>query len=208
MAKDLSKIDFSLYDFDAEKGIFSKHWKRYCKGSPNKNGYMIVWLKTTDGRKMSFAYHRVMCYVFNERPKELENVPYEELDVNHKDENRSNNAASNLEWITTRDNINYGNGNSRRSATLKTVEHTSEWNQKVADALSKKVVQIKDNGEVVIWKSIAECHKNGYLQGAVSQCVNNKLHMEKNLKSHRRYKRSEWYGYDEYLKMVEEGALS
>ena len=35
--------------------------------------------------------------------------------VNHKDEDKSNNALSNLEWISPKDNTNYGTRNKRIS---------------------------------------------------------------------------------------------
>lgn len=199
----IENINFSLYEFDENKGIYSKYWKKWCEGSPNKNGYIIVWLKDNNGNKHSYAYHRVMCYVFNKRPKELENIPFEKLDVNHKNENRADFRASNLEWITTGDNINYGNGNKRRSETNKKIVHSPEWNRRVAEALSKPVIQVKDDGTIVEWKNIAECNANGFIQSAVSQCCNNKFHSEKKVKSHRRYKKSEWYFANEYEKRLE-----
>ena len=36
--------------------------------------------------------------------------------VNHKDENRANNKADNLEWCTVKENINYGTGPAKRRA--------------------------------------------------------------------------------------------
>ena len=200
----IQKIDYSLYEFDENKGIYSKHWKKWCKGSPNKDGYIKVWLKDKDGKKNPYSYHRVMCYVFNERPEELKNVPFEELDVNHKSEIRSDNRACNLEWTTTLANVNYGTGNKKRSETCKKVIHTPEWNRKVAESLSKPVTQVKDDGTVVNWRNIAECNDNGFIQSAVSQCCNNKFHLNKKLKSHRRYKKSEWYFTEDYKKILGE----
>lgn len=197
----LESINFDYYEFDENEGIYSKHFKRFCKGTPNKDGYITVWLKTIDGKKDSFKYHRVMCYVFNPRPKEFENIPYEELDVNHKNQNPSDNRASNLEWCTTEYNVNYGNGNQKRSETCKKVPHTEEWNTKVSEALSIPIVQVKDDGTVVHWESIAECNDNGYTQSAVSQCCNNKFHPK--CRNHRRYKGSEWYFKYDYEKIQE-----
>jgi hypothetical protein len=42
----------------------------------------------------------------------------EDLEVNHIDEDRSNNISTNLEWITHAKNIVYGNFTPRRMATL------------------------------------------------------------------------------------------
>ena len=142
--------------------------------------------------------------MFCERPEHLKEVPYEELEVNHKNLTKYDNRASNLEWCDRPYNVNYGDGNERRSETNKKVPHTEEWNEKVGKALSIPIIQVKDNGEIVEWESLAQANENGFLQGAVSQCINNKFHMEKNTKSHRRYKKSYWYKKEDYLKMINE----
>lgn len=200
----LETIDFSYYDFDENVGIISKHWNRPCKGHRGKDGYIHVMLKLKNGGKKFFQYHRVMAYVFCERPEHLKDIPFDQLDVNHKNEIRWDNRASNLEWCTTQENVNYGNGNKKRSEANKKVAHTQEWNEKVRKALSKPIVQIKDDGEVVHWGGITEAHKNGFLQSAVCMCCNNKFHNEKKVKSHRRYKQSEWYFESDYMKMLGE----
>lgn len=168
-------IDLNKYEFHPIKGIWSKHWKRYCCEKPKKDEYQSVWLKCIDDKNRIFLYHRVMAFIFCEVPEHLKDVPLEYLDVNHKDENHSNNVASNLEWCDTPYNVNYGDGNKRRSETNKEVVHTKEWNDKVAKALSKPVYQYTTNGELVkVWESVSECGRNGYTQSAVCQCCNGK----------------------------------
>lgn len=44
--------------------------------------------------------------------------PEELPQINHKDGNPSNNNVENLEWVSAAYNINYGDGNKRRSQTL------------------------------------------------------------------------------------------
>lgn len=53
-------------------------------------------------KKKQFYIHRLVMENFC--PIENMNV----LDVNHKDEDKSNNHISNLEWMTHKDNLNYG----------------------------------------------------------------------------------------------------
>lgn len=55
-----------------------------------------------DGYK-NHSIHRLVAEAFIPNP---ENLP----EVNHKDENKVNNAADNLEWCNKKYNINYGNG--------------------------------------------------------------------------------------------------
>ena len=208
--KKLDEIDFSCYDFSAETGrIWSKHWKKWLPGRKAKikgnddDYYLVVELKKKDGMKDFYQYHRVIAYLFCKRPEQFKDVPYELLEVNHKNEVKYDNRASNLEWCDRPYNVNYGTGNEKRSNTNKAIVHTSEWNSKVGNALSRPLIQIKDNGEIVEWESIAKANENGYLQSAVSQCCNNKFHMNKNVKSHRRYKKSYWYFKEDYTIIAE-----
>jgi hypothetical protein len=66
----------------------------------------------------------------------------EGLDVNHKDCNRLNNIASNLEWMTRLENLMY-----------------SDVMDKIHKSQRKKVMQMTLSGEVLkIWPSINRAH--------------------------------------------------
>ncbi len=62
-----------------------------------KHGYLHVSL----GRSKKVAIHRLVAIAFIDNPKCLP-------DVNHKDENKANNVASNLEWCNHSYNALYG----------------------------------------------------------------------------------------------------
>ena len=126
------------------------------------NGYFQVQLSKNGEYKKCYV-HRLIAETFLENP---ENLP----EVNHIDEDKTNNFVflnedgtvnkekSNLEWKTHRDNINHGTRNER-----------------VAKALSKKVLQLSLSGELIReWESIQECGRNGFNQGAVCKCCNGK----------------------------------
>lgn len=65
-----------------------------------KNGYLLVSLYK-NGIVRRVYIHRLVASAFIPNPQ---NLP----EVNHRDENKTNNAVSNLEWCTHDYNMNYG----------------------------------------------------------------------------------------------------
>lgn len=91
-----------LYQVSSEGNVFSLRRRRKVSLHNTSNGYMQVHL--WKGGKPEYLYvHRLVATAFCER------VNAEDIHVNHKDENRKNNAASNLEWCTNKYNHVYGN---------------------------------------------------------------------------------------------------
>lgn len=75
-----------------------KHWTTF--------GYLMVGLS---GRK-KFYVHRLVAETFIPN---IEKLPQ----VNHKDEDKTNNRVDNLEWCTAKYNINYGSRTERQKNT-------------------------------------------------------------------------------------------
>ena len=101
-----------------------------------------------DGKKVIRTIHRLVAVAFVDNP---DNKPQ----VNHKDENTVNNIYSNLEWVTVKENINYGNRNA-----------------KVSLKLGKKVKCIETNK---IYNSTMEATRilhgyNNHKQGHIADC--------------------------------------
>ena len=69
------------------------------------NGYLSVALFRNSVRKEN-RLHRLVAQAFIPNP---ENKP----EVNHIDENKLNNDATNLEWVTSKENSNHGTRNLR-----------------------------------------------------------------------------------------------
>lgn len=86
------------YKYDKINGKIMKPYR-------TTKGYLQIDLQL-DGRKrqnrVHLAVHRLVAQAFIPNP---DNLP----EVNHKDEDKTNNHVDNLEWCTTEYNCNYGN---------------------------------------------------------------------------------------------------
>lgn len=134
---------------------------------PNQFGYIRVQL-TKNGERKGMHVHRLVYEAFvGKVPKWIATAKGDErMEINHKDENKSNNCVWNLELITAKENVNYGTGIARRSKT-----QTNKRN-------SKKVYQYTTCGELVkIWPSTMECNRNGfYFSNVAACCVGRRKH--------------------------------
>lgn len=109
----LSEIkNFPGYYVDRGGVIYSRKGEhlRELKQYPKTHGYLYVTL-FRDGKRYYLRVHRLVAEAFIPNP---DNLP----EVNHKDENKTNNFASNLEWCTSHDNKVYG---SRREKVARKV---------------------------------------------------------------------------------------
>ncbi len=83
------------------------------KTTKANNGYLYVKIKYKN-----YRVHRLIAKTFISN---INNFPY----VNHKDEDKTNNNVSNLEWCSASYNINYGSRNERVSDKMKNNKYTS-----------------------------------------------------------------------------------
>lgn len=157
-------IDYSNYEIYEDGTIISKYFNRKLSGSKYNNGYYEVKLKLKDGSRVPFLWHRVVWYYFNGE------IP-ENMQVNHIDEDKSNNAISNLNLMTPKDNSNWGTRNKRISKAKINLS-----------SISKEVQQLDKNTKqiIAIYPSTREAHRNGFDSGAVSACCNNRYMREGN----------------------------
>lgn len=128
------------------KSLNFNHTKqeKILKCTKTKDGYLRVGLYQ-DWKQVRKYIHRLVAEAFIENPNNYK-------EVNHKDEDKTNNHVENLEWCTPNYNINYGSRTER---------------------CSKRVDQINvSTGEVVHqWGSTMECGRNGFNQGTVAACA-------------------------------------
>ena len=94
-----------LYEVTDDGKVFNKNGKEMHQYYVTR-GYRIVLLYK-DKKQKTKLVHRLVAEAFIPNP---DNLPQ----VNHKDEDKENNTASNLEWCTNDYNNHYGTGNERR----------------------------------------------------------------------------------------------
>lgn len=143
----------SMYEVSDQGRVRSLKFvnERILKPGRDKDGYLQVGLyKNGEGKKCKI--HRLVAQAFIPNPQNL-------TEVNHRDENKTNNSVQNLEWCDRKYNNNYGTRN-----------------QMVSMKLSKTVLQYTKSGAFVReWKSTRDVERNlGYLHTYISFCCTGK----------------------------------
>ena len=132
-------------------------------GNPTFKGYLSIVLYDAMGRKKYFPVHRLVADAFLDNPDSLEQV-------NHRDEDKTNNFVGNLEWCSNGYNHNYGTRNERVGEANRCCETTS-----------LKVYSVDESGQIEFFDSIGEAerqtgcsHSNivRTLKGRTSHCGN------------------------------------
>lgn len=102
-----------LYKISQNGEVYSFYKKRILKYGYTLYGYPFVYLVKNKIKK-ACRINRLVAMHFLDLP-----FNYKDLVVNHKDENPKNNNFNNLEWMTQKENCNYGNRNKKLSLKLK-----------------------------------------------------------------------------------------
>lgn len=127
------------------------------KPSVNHAGYLTVIL-TVNWKKHKKRIHRLVYEAFiaplpSYNPQKSGNTYFE---VNHIDEDKTNNKPYNLELVTHTENVRYGSAIKRKSA------------KQINGKKSKKVYQYTLDGVLVkVWPSLSEVVRSGISKQAV-----------------------------------------
>lgn len=154
----ISKIEGipeGLYGIFNDGGVYSHRSRKFLKPSTNGSGYKCVILNYK-GFKKSMTVHKLVALHFLEN---LDNLP----EINHIDEDKTNNRADNLEWCSRKYNMNYSNIYS-----------------KLSNKFSKPVLQFTLEGDFVKeFKNALEPQRLGIASSSIYNCLSG------NYKKHR-----------------------
>ena len=135
------------------------------KGVPDGHGYLQVKL-WKDGKDKKYMINRLVAQAFLPNP---DNLP----EVNHKDEDKTNNKVENLEWCTRAYNLTYNGRAEKVGKKLRGRKQSEEHIKKRAEKTSKPVYSIdKESGLITYWESIREAENcTGISKGNICDCL-------------------------------------
>ena len=141
--KTYQRFPSGVFSYVTRKGVMKKQYIN--------RGYLSVRLNK-DGVGFTKFVHRLVAEAFVPNP---DNLP----EVNHKDEDRTNNLPRNLEWCTNLYNVNYGTGKYRKTENYR-----------------KQIEQLTLDGQhVAYFESARQCARvTTYKQAALWQALNGK----------------------------------
>lgn len=140
--------------------------EKILKPLKHRDGYLQVGLYKNEKQKRFFV-HRLVAEAFLSNPKGLH-------EINHLDEDKSNNSISNIEWASRSYNVNYGTRTERMAAARSKAVEASKF---------------PDFSEICLrFSSTIEAKRNGYDSGSVSKCCRGCFNREGNNK----YKNLYW----------------
>ena len=143
--------EYPNYTISTE-GVVKNNKGKVIKPFLNNKGYVMVHLYK-NRKATSELVHRLVAKVFIPNPEN-------KSEVNHKDENKLNNKAGNLEWVTRRENVNH---------SINTGTAYQNITGSLKNKRCKKVAQYDLNGNLLrIWNSTREPERIlGYAHGNI-----------------------------------------
>ena len=165
---------YSNYEIYPETGqVFSYKSNKFV-GYKDSNNYYTCWLKNDKGKWDIWRLNRLIWTAVNGE------ITYG-MEINHNDEDKSNNSISNLSLMTHKENMNWGTRTER--VTKANINHPNK---------SKPVVALKNNELKMCFPSAMEAGRKGFSRTTVNKCCNQ-------LKNYHTHKGYQWKFLDDLL---------
>ena len=159
-----------MYFVSNEGRVLSKRRKSPAILAQRKHrgGYRQVML-SVHGKAQQPLVHRLVAMVFVPNPNGYDFV-------NHKDENKANNHADNLEWCTKSYNVTYSLDRHPERKEMYASSFGCNGNREGRIDHTEKVLQYTKNGKLIrTFASVVEAHKaTGIKNSAIIACCKGK----------------------------------
>lgn len=117
----------------------------------NKTGYLVTHIPNCYNK--STLVHRLVAETFLDNPNDYPQI-------NHKDENKTNNNVENLEYCSAKYNSNYGTRNKRMAKKLKGRRPSDNTIKASVEKCSRKVSKYSMDWEYIeTYSSLAEAER-------------------------------------------------
>jgi len=141
------------YAITEDGQVWSYYSKSFIYQRTNNKGYKLVRLKK-NGQQKLYSVHQLVAKAFIPNPNDYK-------EINHIDENKSNNSVSNLEWCTHQQNMRSGSCYERSAET-----------QRKTHPNRKAVICVETQK---IYSSMKEAQRETGIDNAtISRCCNHK----------------------------------
>ncbi|WP_163579142.1 NUMOD4 domain-containing protein [Gracilibacillus saliphilus] len=129
------------------------------KVSGPNGGYLAVKLMRNNKGK-TVKVHRLVADAFIDNPNDYP-------EVNHIDEDKTNNHVSNLEWCTRKTNVNHGT----RKHRIYSHPNYKKRMKEMGETRRKKVKSINlKTGKTKVYESMLSAEKDGFANQCISKC--------------------------------------
>jgi len=118
-------------------------------GGIDKDGYRIGVFHDSLGNRKTLKFHRLIAQTFIENKH---NLP----EVNHKDGNKTNNNANNLEWTSTSSNVQHA---------FDTGLKNMDWKKRAVVQLDKNTLEV-----IKVYESATATESDGFRRTSVGGC--------------------------------------
>lgn len=154
MWKDIKGYE-GLYQISSLGNVKGKRGK-LLKPQKREHGYLGVDLYDKNHKQRRYSIHRLVAIAFIPNPNNY-------LEVNHINENKTDNTIENLEWVSHKINSNHGTRGKRISLKNKNGKK------------SKAIAQFTKDGKLLnIYPSMVAIKRiHGYEQSNICKCVQN-----------------------------------
>ena len=163
-----------------DRFYYRLHKGKVLSPAKDRYGYLTVTLNC-NGKSKTIKIHRLVAEAFLPNP---DNLPQ----VNHKDEDKTNNNVTNLEWCTAKYNVNFGTRQERYRNTMLEKGHWSGLSREEYE--KKRYQENKDKRK--------DCQRKYYQKNKDRICERQKEYSQKNKEKIREYH------HQYYLKKKEE----